>query len=224
MKRLRKTAPSERCPDATFSPNRFLPHYMKPRPQPEPPSSDWRDEVWRGRANTNPEIRSDTCSDGTRSSVEPSRVSKRNAVSSADQAELDSELALEHLLSTLPRPTASNNLAARVLAEVARESVSNKSDQGRRWWGAVPTLWARFGLRSFAWGSGLAVVLAAIVLQETVHERRAMAREVAELGAVTAIPGVEVLQNFDAISALGAGVRVHPTDIDLMAAMVAMGN
>jgi hypothetical protein len=71
---------------------------------------------------------------------------------------------------------------------------------------------------------GLAVLLVAAVFQFSLHQRRAMAREVAEISAVTAIPGVEVLRNFDAISALGAGVRVHPTDVDLMAAMVAMGN
>lgn len=211
-----QTSASERCPDATFSLSRFLPYYMKPRPQPEQPTRDWREEVWRGRAIHGP--------GGKGSSVEPSLDSKRDALPLADKAALESELALERLFSVLPRPTVSNNLAARVLAEVAQESVSNKSAQGRRWWKAMPTLSARFGLRSFAWGLGLAVVLVALVLQKTLHERRVMAREVAEIGAVTAIPGVEVLQNFDAISALGAGVRVHPTDIDLMAAMVAMGN
>lgn len=193
---------------------------MKPRPQPEQPSWDWREEVWRSRSK----VRANGVAGGKGCSGESFQVSTPSALPLADQSALDSELALERLLSRLPTPHVSNNLAARVLAKVTQESIPNKSAHGLRLWGSIASLWSRFGLRSLAWGSGLAVLLVAIVLQEKLHERRAMAREVAEMGAVTAIPGVEVLQNFDAISALGAGVRVHPTDIDLMAAMVAMGN
>ncbi len=189
---------------------------MKPRPEPGQPSWDWCDEVWRGRSGGD--------SRRPKPSWERSLVSSVSTRTPDERAALDSELALEQLLAALPQPTVSSNLAARVLAEVARESSAMGSARNHRWSWSFPRLWARFGPRSFAWGLGLSVLLVAAVLQSSVHNRRLMAREVAEMGAVTAIPGVDVLRNFDAISALSAGVQVHPTDVDLMAAMVAMGN
>ena len=192
---------------------------MKPRPQPVQPGWDWCDEVWRGRYRGDSKTPNASGQSALATPLTP--LSPRTP---DERAALASELALEQLLSALPRPAVSSHLATRVLAEIDRESSARRAVRSQPWSGFLAWLREQIGPRSFAAGMGLAVLLVAAVFQFSLHQRRAMAREVAEISAVTAIPGVEVLRNFDAISALGAGVRVHPTDVDLMAAMVAMGN
>ena len=133
---------------------------------------------------------------------------------------MEAELALDYLLGMLPTAIAPTTLATRVLNEVARE------DRSQRWGGPswVPGQawqWARrIGLRPVGIAFALSLAVGGVLSQRSLEKRLLMAREVAEVTEVTAVAGVDILRNFDAISALGADARMHPSDVDLMAAMV----
>jgi len=129
---------------------------------------------------------------------------------------LEAELALDGLLGMLPVAVAPTNLAARVLDEVAREDRTARTN-GPSWLAGLASRWtSRAGLRPLGIGLALVLAVAGVVSQRSLEKRLLMAREVAE---VAAIPGVDALRNFDAISALGADARLHPSDVELMAAM-----
>lgn len=186
---------------------------MKPRPKPGEEPAAWRESVWKGRRGP-----------GIPISAAPSAASiaagqNFGALNSEQQVELEAELALDNLLGMLPVAVAPTNLEARVLEEVAREDRASRAD-GRFWLSRLASLWTRrAGLRPL--GIGLAAMLAVVgvVSQRSLERRLLLAREVAEVTEVAAIPGVDALRNFDAISALGADAQMHPSDVDLMAAM-----
>jgi anti-sigma factor RsiW len=136
------------------------------------------------------------------------------------RVELEAELALDRLLGKLPVAVAPTNLAARVLNEVAREDRTAQT-VGPSWLRRLASRWTRRrSLKPLGIGLAAALAVVGVVSQRSHENRMRMAREVAEVTEVTAIPGVDALRNFDAISALGADARLHPSDVELMAAMV----
>lgn len=141
-------------------------------------------------------------------------------LTSEQRLELEAELALDGLLGMLPVTVAPTNLAARVLDEVAREDRTARTISAS-WWQRLASQWTRRrGLKPLGIGLAAALAVVGVVSQRSLESRLLMAREVAEVTEVTAIPGVDALRNFDAISALGADARLHPSDVELMAAMV----
>lgn len=133
------------------------------------------------------------------------------------------------LMDSLPRPKASGNFTSRVLSEI-EESPERESGISRGWAWCVSR--ARHGVRFFWGGIGriwaesipiaVAVVCVAIPLnwgwrRVQVHRHGAMARTAAELSVAATMPGVAVLQDFEAVQLLET--RSAPDDVALMQAL-----
>ncbi len=183
---------------------------MKPRPKPGVEPAAWRESVWKGRRSRgNP-------TSATSSAASISEGQNLGTLTSEQQVELEAELALDGLLGMLPVAVAPTYLAARVLDEVAREDRTVRTN-GPSWLARLASRWTiRAGLRPLGIGLALVLAVVGVISQRSLEKRLLMAREVAE---VAAIPGVDALRNFDAISALSADARLHPSDVELMAAM-----
>jgi hypothetical protein len=166
---------------------------MKPRPK----SEGWREALWAGKLDSRDAraLLSDLGGD------------------LASKAEIKEELALNELLGQLPAPSVSSNLASRVAARIFRVETPAKTQSP---W-SIPN----WKIRWVAGGAGIGfLALASLIFAEwSVQRREAMARSVVDVTQATAVPGIAVLQDFDAIAALAEGTRPHPGDVDLMAAM-----
>lgn len=122
---------------------------------------------------------------------------RESSAENANKVELD--LALTRELSRLPNAPLSSNFTSRVLAAVEREEVSRARARLPRWtWRVlVPRI-------AFA-ASGVLTVAAIFTLVS--HNQQAQARHLAQsvaaVSGVEALPGPEILQNFEAIRQLG---------------------
>ena len=142
---------------------------------------------------------------------------------------LEEELALNHLLDSRPRPKVSSNFTARVLSGI-QESPEQESGISRWWAQGISRVGS--GALVFSTGMGrlwrhslpiaVALVCVAIPLnwgwqRVQVHRHGTMARTAAELSVAAAMPGVAVLQDFDAVQLLET--RSAPDDVTLMQAL-----
>ncbi|HRI13723.1 MAG TPA: hypothetical protein PLX89_12045 [Verrucomicrobiota bacterium] len=130
----------------------------------------------------------------------------------AEAARLEDELSLNAALGSLPPAPVSSNFVARVMAEIEREQISAT----RR---SVP--WWTRAVRIRILGTATAAALFAMALggwwQTRLHHRQALAASVSAVSGAAAVPGVEWLQDFDAIQLLRTSAQ--PSDVELIAAL-----
>lgn len=163
---------------------------------PGPERHDWRETILSGRAD--PET------------VQRLRSDLRGTP--AEAAELEDELALNRLLNALPPPPVPSNLASRVIQQVELES--RRPAPRSRWLQAL-----RLPLR---WTAPVALAAALALAftgwwQVRSRDRRNLAESLATVSRVTAVPGVEVFEDFDAIRLLPTSTQ--PGDVELIAAL-----
>jgi anti-sigma factor RsiW len=165
---------------------------------PGPERHDWRETILSGRAD--PET------------LQRLRSDLRGTPSEA--AELEDELALNRLLNDLPAPPVPSNLASRVIQQVELES--RRPAQRSGWLQALrlPLRWTA----PVALAAALTLTLAFTGWwQVRSRDRRNLAESLAMLSRVTAVPGVEVFEDFDAIRLLPTSTQ--PGDVELIAAL-----
>lgn len=142
---------------------------------------------------------------------------------------LEEELALNHLLDSQPRPRVSSNFTARVLSDLQK---SPEQESGiSRWW-TQSVVRVSNGVRFFSgiagriWAHSIPIVVALVCVaiplnwgwqRVQVHRHGTMARTAAELSVAAAVPGVAVLQDFEAVQLLET--RSAPDDVTLMQAL-----
>lgn len=127
---------------------------------------------------------------------------------------LDEEVVLTQLLHRLPAAPVSSNFAARVLQAVAsdRRQAARRHSAGREPW--LPS-WR--WVRGLAWAGGAVGLLLFSTYSYRTYDRREMARSVAAVSGVPALPAPEVLQDFDTIFRLSQTPAV--VDDELLAAL-----
>jgi len=153
----------------------------------QPLSDDLREAVWRRRLTD----------------AERARTAGRPEV----LADLELDARLTDALAQLPAARVPTNFTARVLQAVDREEARTQTRYGR-WF---LTLW----LPRVA-ATAAVVACAALSWQHhELHEQRtAMVRSIAQVAESTALPGVEALDNFEAIQRMS---QAQPPDKELLA-------
>jgi hypothetical protein len=159
---------------------------------PVPDHNDWLDEVERRKLPA--------------TEVEAWR--RALAQRPRERARLEEELALSRLLDELPKPTPSTNFARRVLQAV--ESGSAAAERARET--GVRFRWARL-----AWALAMFAVGLGVWWQFRGISRARLAASVADVSRAAAVPGVEVLQDFEAIRSFQTSTQ--PGDVALLAAL-----
>ena len=153
----------------------------------------------------------------------------------AEARRREEELALNGLLDSLPRPSASSNFTARILSEI-QELPEQESGITRGWAWCVSRaqngagFWsgARFWSEKICrvWVQSIPIVVAVVCVaiplnwgwqRVQIHRHGAMARTAAELSVAAAMPGVAVLQDFEAVQLLET--RSAPDDVTLLQAL-----
>ncbi|MBI2928654.1 MAG: hypothetical protein HYY24_23570 [Verrucomicrobia bacterium] len=111
----------------------------------------------------------------------------------------DDELALSQLLGQLPPAPVPSNFTTRVLQAVAREEHAVAAGAHARW-----RAWLRAWtpLKAAAAGSVAVLVVLLAYQQNRLSARTELARNLATFSQAAMVPGVEVLQDFDAIRLL----------------------
>lgn len=185
-----------------------------------PLNQDWLDEVTRRRLTA-------VEADRWRRELAGRRDS---AGRPAEARRLDEELALNDLLDAMPRPVASSNFATRVLAEI--DQLPGQESALARVWSITSGLgirivsWPFRPFRSASWASVTASLVGLVALAASlswgwerarVHRHGAMARTAAELSVAAAMPGVAILQDFEAVQLLET--RSAPDDVALLQAL-----
>lgn len=140
------------------------------------------------------------------------RLRKELASHPPELQRLEEELALNRALDSLPCPEVSSNFLSQVEAQIVR-SEAGKSRQR-------PGLWPWLG--AFHWARPLATVAVALVAvagwwQFRVHERSTLAGNLAAVSRVAGMPGVDSLQDFEAVQLLRT--TAQPGDVELLAAL-----
>ncbi len=163
---------------------------------PQRKGDDWQDLLATGRLNSE--------------SVSDLRALLRD--SPAEYARFEEELALNRLLEDLPRADAPSNLASRVLQQIELEDRKARRtvNLGGHWWHGLRRL------RPMALTAVAALVLTGW-WQFRIHERRVLAESLSTVSHVAAVPGVDSLENFDAIRLLRT--TSQPGDVELIAAL-----
>lgn len=163
---------------------------------PAPENNDWLDDV-EGRRLT---------------AEERSALRRELAGRPRELARLDEELALNGLLDARPVSRAASNFTARVMSEIAADTARAGRSRAHRWpWFRLP----RLMLAATAATAAVALVLGAWQLQR--HHRAQLAVSVSEVSLAAAVPGVEVLQDFEAIRSFRTAAQ--PGDVALLAAL-----
>jgi hypothetical protein len=143
--------------------------------------------------------------------TEQARLSEWLAEHPELQAEWEAESGLNRALEALPNLPVPSNFTARVLDEARRTGVAGQKIQvsrGAPWWSrwlpktAVAAIVVAAGLLSYHH------------LQES--RREEVARSLTTLSQIPAVPGPEVLKDFDAIAALDS---TPPADEELLKVM-----
>jgi len=125
------------------------------------------------------------------------------------RAELELETRLNDALTQLPAVKVSSNFTARVLQAIDREDTFPQTN-ARRW------SWTRWLPRLAV--STAAIAFAAISWQhhEMNQRRTAIAQSLAQVAETSAMPGVEVLANYDAIQRMGQSQHADEQLLALM--------
>ncbi len=130
------------------------------------------------------------------------------------RADWATELALGERLQRLADVPVASNFTRRVLEAVDREATAPITPGRRPFWVRLPLV-VRLG--------ATAMVLAALGVlflhQRNTHLRAELARSVAVASEVAAVPGVEVLADFEVIQRLGESA---PMDEELFATLTAL--
>lgn len=163
---------------------------MKPAPE----NSDWLDPVAIGALDA----------EGL------SQLRTRLAHSPREKARLEQEIELNRLLQDLPDAPLSSNFTSQVMGEINRLETS---EARRRMAWTAPLRWV--------FRPALMTAVAALALtgwwQFRLHQRSNLAESVQAVSRATAVPGVEVFQDFDAIQLLRTSSQ--PGDVELIAAL-----
>ena len=160
---------------------------------PAPENNDWLDDV-EGRRLT---------------AEERSALRRELAGRPRELARLDEELALNGLLDSRPVPRAAGNFTARVIAEIAAETARAERSRADRWsWFRLPRL---------VFAATVALVVTVGWSQLRRQHRTELAASVSEVSLAAAVPGVEVLQDFEAIRSFRTAAQ--PGDVALLAAL-----
>lgn len=136
------------------------------------------------------------------------------------QADWEDEIRLNHLLRGLPDAPISTNFTARVIDQVEREIGARPSSSWRErcaaWVRGFPSL-----RRASRLGIAAAVLMvgALFVYQYRIYARQEVARSVAEVSRVAALPGLDALMNFEAIQRLPEIPKSREVDVELLAAL-----
>jgi anti-sigma factor RsiW len=118
------------------------------------------------------------------------------------QAEWEAEGRLNAALNRLPDVPVPSNFTARVLQAVERETVAEERRAGWRWLVLPQPRWLpRVAVTTVAVS---AVLVSCLVVQDT--QRRKLGVSVAVVSSVSAMPGPEILKDFDAIRASNPSV------------------
>ena len=146
--------------------------------------------------------------------VEQQRVLAHLAEHPAERERWAEEEGLKRLLGQLPDVPLASNFTAQVLQAVAKAPSRPRSAfliHGWKW--LSPTTWARRTILA----SGIIGLIVLISHSYQLHTRIQLARSVAEVSRVAALPDIEILKDYDAISRLS---QVPPVvDEDLLAAL-----
>ena len=120
----------------------------------------------------------------------------------------DEEIALNQLLGQLPPVPVPSNFTARVLQAVTRDEQARAAGAHERW-----RAWLRAWTPLKATAAGSVAVLVALLTyhQNQLSARTELARGLATFSQAAMVPGVEVLQDFDAIRLLSQ----LPQDVDV---------
>ncbi len=159
---------------------------------PVPDHNDWLDEVERRKL----------------SAAEAEALRRELAQRPREQARLEEELALNRLLDELPKSAASTNFACRVMQAVEAESAAAERARESRTWFRWPRL---------AWALAVFTVGVGGWWQIQGVSRARLAASVADVSRAAAVPGVEVLQDFEAIRSFQTSAQ--PGDVALLAAL-----
>ena len=160
---------------------------------PAPENNDWLDDVERRRLTAE----------------ERATLRRELAGRPRELARLDEELALNGLLDSRPVPRAASNFTVRVLAEIAAETARAERPRADRWsWFRLPRL---------VFAATVAVAVTFGWSQMRRHHRTELAASVSEVSLAAAVPGVEVLQDFEAIRSFRTAAQ--PGDVALLAAL-----
>jgi hypothetical protein len=160
---------------------------------PAPENNDWLDDV-----------------EGRRLTAEEHSALRRELTGRPRElARLDEELALNGLLDARLVPRATSSFTARVMAEIAADTARAERSRTHRW------SWFRLPRLVFAATVALAVTLGWSQVQR--HHRIELAASVSEVSLAAAVPGVEVLRDFEAIRSFRTVAQ--PGDVALLAAL-----
>jgi len=164
--------------------------------EPTSENSDWLDQVQTGWV----------------SSEVASRLRRELCQRPRELSRLEDELALNGLLEQLPDAVVPSNLASRVLDEIRRhEANAERSARGTQRWFNVTRIFH----------PAIITMLVAFALggwwQFRMRDRQNLADSVTVVSRTVAVPGVEYLQDFDAIQLLRTPSQ--PGDLELIAAL-----
>jgi anti-sigma factor RsiW len=147
---------------------------------------------------------------GWRRKLSPSEAAELRAWLAAHpeaEADWEAEAALNEALGRLPNCPVPSNFTARVLQAVQGTASARRAPRVTRW------AWIRRALLPAAAALVLGLVLASRE-QRVVRQRSELARNVAAVSDVAAMPDPQLLRDFDAIRSLG---QTPPADEELIA-------
>jgi hypothetical protein len=143
---------------------------------------------------------------------EQARLREHLAGKPLARAQWEEEMGLTQALDHLPQVPASSNFTAQVLRAVERE----RARQG--WWQRFDlNAWLPAGLvPRVALGAAMVCVSLLTIREYQEAQRKQMARELASVSRLAALPPMDWLQNFETIDRLN---KVKVADVDLLAVL-----
>jgi len=113
------------------------------------------------------------------------------------RADWEAEAALSQLLEGMPDVPVASNFTARVLREAQRPEHHRSRSWLPRWLGS-----GRIWLPRLAMGSAVAAVVVFSYAQFQAQRGASMVQSISTVAEIAALPGPEILRDFDAIQAL----------------------
>ncbi|HXG49273.1 MAG TPA: hypothetical protein VNO52_16740 [Methylomirabilota bacterium] len=142
-----------------------------------------RDAVWRRKL----------------SPAEESRLQSYLAARPEAQLEWEDELALTQALASLPQAPLSSNFTAQVMHQITREQRAADGATGR---GSLWPDWLRRWAPRLGWAGLVLLAAATGFLYHQNSSQREFAQNVAAVPSLAAVPGPDILREFDAINQL----------------------
>lgn len=162
----------------------------------EPKTNELRDALWRG----------------SWSSAQEAELARWIRAHPEAKADWEADLALQRTLDHLPPAPISSNFTDRVMraldGEIAQDAPGRS--QNRPWWRI------RFPGRALAGAAALLAAGGLLVHQHRLNVRSEIAHSIAVATNAARVPGVEALEDFDAINRLDT---VTPVDEELLGAL-----